>query len=58
MMVTGMCFSIFDTNTLINVIFPLTGSAQGFRPICIYGRKARLPLTGDLKPDGKMLLLV
>ncbi|KAI8355173.1 hypothetical protein BD560DRAFT_407376 [Blakeslea trispora] len=29
----------------------VTGSAQGFRPICIYGRKARLPLAGDLPPD-------
>ncbi|KAG2197013.1 hypothetical protein INT46_005275 [Mucor plumbeus] len=29
----------------------VTGSEHGFRPICIYGRKARLPLTGDLKPD-------
>lgn len=33
------------------------GSEQGFRPICIYGRKARLPLTGDLKPDGKQEIL-
>lgn len=29
----------------------VTGSAQGFRPICIYGRKARLPLTGELEDD-------
>ncbi|KAI9478518.1 MAG: hypothetical protein EXX96DRAFT_571232 [Benjaminiella poitrasii] len=29
----------------------VTGSSQGFRPICIYGRKARLPLAGSLKPD-------
>ncbi|KAI8638067.1 hypothetical protein BD408DRAFT_374073 [Parasitella parasitica] len=29
----------------------VTGSEQGFRPICIYGRKARLPLAGDLPPD-------
>ncbi|CAO3598726.1 unnamed protein product [Absidia cylindrospora] len=28
----------------------VTGSSQGFRPICIYGRKARQPLTGELDP--------
>jgi hypothetical protein len=30
----------------------LIGGDKGFKPICIYGRKARLPLAGDLKPDG------
>jgi hypothetical protein len=29
------------------------GNADGFRPICIYGRKARLPLTTKLAPDGE-----
>ncbi|KAL0090961.1 hypothetical protein F4703DRAFT_1903512 [Phycomyces blakesleeanus] len=29
----------------------VTGSESGFRPICIYGRKARLPLTSKLEPD-------
>ena len=29
----------------------VTGSKQGFRPICIYGRKARLPLTSELDPN-------
>ncbi|KAI8065153.1 hypothetical protein BC940DRAFT_304929 [Gongronella butleri] len=28
----------------------VTGNSQGFRPICIYGRKARLPLTAKLDP--------
>lgn len=35
-----------------------TGSSQGFRPICIYGRKARLPLTGELDPHGKKKTLM
>jgi hypothetical protein len=30
-----------------------SGNADGFRPICIYGRKARLPLTTKLAPDGE-----
>jgi hypothetical protein len=30
----------------------LIGGDKGFKPICIYGRKARLPLAGDLEPDG------
>ncbi|KAI8337923.1 hypothetical protein BC941DRAFT_352162 [Chlamydoabsidia padenii] len=29
----------------------VAGSSRGFRPICIYGRKARLPLTGTLNPE-------
>lgn len=33
----------------------LIGSSQGFRPICIYGRKARQPLTGELDPHGNEL---
>ncbi|KAG2227634.1 hypothetical protein INT45_004675 [Circinella minor] len=28
----------------------VTGNEQGFRPICIYGRKARRPLTAKLDP--------
>ncbi|ORX45837.1 hypothetical protein DM01DRAFT_351813 [Hesseltinella vesiculosa] len=28
----------------------VTGNSNGFRPICIYGRKARLPLTAKLDP--------
>ncbi|KAI8981120.1 hypothetical protein BDB01DRAFT_795482 [Pilobolus umbonatus] len=31
----------------------VTGSENGFRPICIYGRKARLPLATELKSDEK-----
>lgn len=29
-----------------------TGSEDGFKPVCIYGRKARLPLLGELREDG------
>ncbi|CEG73328.1 hypothetical protein CU097_003743 [Rhizopus azygosporus] len=29
----------------------VAGSEEGFKPICIYGRKARLPLLGELKED-------
>ncbi|RUS27064.1 hypothetical protein BC938DRAFT_483759 [Jimgerdemannia flammicorona] len=29
----------------------VTGNKGGFRPICIYGRKARLPLAQDLNPS-------
>ncbi|CAO3702142.1 unnamed protein product [Rhizopus stolonifer] len=29
----------------------IAGSNEGFRPICIYGRKSRLPLTSELKED-------
>ncbi|KAI9302094.1 hypothetical protein BJ944DRAFT_270462 [Cunninghamella echinulata] len=29
----------------------VTGNSNGFRPICIYGRKARLPLTSKLDPE-------
>ncbi|OZJ04310.1 hypothetical protein BZG36_03166 [Bifiguratus adelaidae] len=29
----------------------VTGSENGFRPVCLYGRKARLPLAGELDPN-------
>ncbi|SAL95646.1 hypothetical protein [Absidia glauca] len=39
------------SNTFVSDLrMMVTGSSQGFRPICIYGRKARLPLTGELDP--------
>ncbi|CAO3599217.1 unnamed protein product [Absidia cylindrospora] len=39
------------SNTFVSDLrMMVTGSSQGFRPICIYGRKARLPLAGTLDP--------
>ncbi|KAI9286178.1 hypothetical protein BC943DRAFT_304659 [Umbelopsis sp. AD052] len=40
------------SNTFVSDLrMMVTGNADGFRPICIYGRKARLPLTTKLAPD-------
>ncbi|KAH8556777.1 hypothetical protein BGW37DRAFT_474139 [Umbelopsis sp. PMI_123] len=40
------------SNTFVSDLrMMVTGNANGFRPICIYGRKARLPLTTKLAPD-------
>lgn len=34
----------------------VTGNKDGFRPICIYGRKSRLPLAQKLDPSGEFLV--
>lgn len=50
MMVAGKwksCLMIFFVFSFIH-----TGSEDGFKPVCIYGRKARLPLLGELREDG------
>ncbi|KAG1462404.1 hypothetical protein G6F56_005524 [Rhizopus delemar] len=40
------------TNTFVSDLrMMVAGSKDGFKPICIYGRKARLPLLGELKED-------
>ncbi|KAI9257617.1 hypothetical protein BY458DRAFT_460856 [Sporodiniella umbellata] len=40
------------SNTFVSDLrMMVAGSQDGFKPICIYGRKARLPLLGELKDD-------
>ncbi|KAM3582888.1 hypothetical protein VKS41_004649 [Umbelopsis sp. WA50703] len=40
------------SNTFVSDLrMMVTGNADGFRPICIYGRKSRLPLTTNLDPN-------
>ncbi|KAG1050014.1 hypothetical protein G6F43_007685 [Rhizopus delemar] len=40
------------SNTFVSDLrMMVAGSKEGFKPICIYGRKARLPLQGELKED-------
>jgi hypothetical protein len=41
------------SNTFVSDLrMMVAGSEDGFKPVCIYGRKARLPLLGELREDG------
>lgn len=44
---------MFQNEAPVIFIHHELGDENGFRPICIYGRKARRPLTAKLGPHGK-----